>query len=460
VTDVLESREPARPDRTIGTFPLLAVDEVEARIAAAVDAQPAWAQDAPARARALHGWAGALEARSDALVQLLAREVGKPVREGRGEVARAVAILRYYAQAAYEPVAEIFPTADATAELRVHRRPVGVVAAICPWNFPVAIPAWKLAPALAFGNTALFKPSSSAVALGHLLMETASASLPAGVLQLVVAKPAAAAPLVADPRVAAVSFTGSVPVGNDIVARVAGRGAQVQAEMGGQNPAVVLDDADPEAAAAMIARAAMEFAGQKCTATRRVILSGPAAERVVPALVEAVRGLRVGPPDDDTVDSGPVINERARSDIERSVGGARDRGAQVLTGGGRPDGDGWFVEPTILRIADAADAFAQEETFGPAVSVLVARDDDEAVAIANGTRFGLAAAVYGTDLDRARRVAARLDAGMQRVNAPTTGVDFHTPFGGEKASSFGPHEQGRAAREFYTRTRTMLVRPG
>jgi aldehyde dehydrogenase (NAD+) len=280
------------------------------------------------------------------------------------------------------------------------------------------------------------------------------------VLQLAVTSPAGAGPLVDDPRIAAVSFTGSVPVGNDIVRRVAGRGAGVQAEMGGQNPAVVLDDADPEAAAAMIARAAMEFAGQKCTATRRVIVAGAGAERVVPALVEAVRGLKVGPPEDEAVDAGPVISERARADIERSVAGARDRGAEVLAGGGRPRDEGWFVEPAVLRVADPADAFTQEETFGPAVAVLVARDDDEAVAIANGTRFGLAAAVYGRDLDRARQVAARLDAGMQRVNAPTTGVDFHTPFGGEKASSFGPHEQGRAARDFYTRTRTLLSRPG
>jgi aldehyde dehydrogenase (NAD+) len=228
--------------------------------------------------------------------------------------------------------------------------------------------------------------------------------------------------------------------------------------MGGQNPAIVLDDVDFAAAASMIARAAMEFAGQKCTATRRVIVTEPVAAAFVPLLVDAVRAIRVGPPEDVSMDAGPVISEQARTDIEAALVGARNRGARVLVGGGRPPVDGWFVEPSVVRVDDPSDAFTQEETFGPAVAVLVARDDEDAVRIANATRFGLAAAVYGRDLERARLLAMRLDAGMQRVNAPTTGVDFHTPFGGEKASSYGPREQGRAAREFYTTTRTILTR--
>jgi acyl-CoA reductase-like NAD-dependent aldehyde dehydrogenase len=458
IAATIESREPARPDRIIGTFHLLGTSEIEERIGVAARVLNTWSQDAPARSRALDGWANAIEARGDAFADILVREVGKPVRESRGEVARAVAIIRYYAQAVFDPVAEVYPTAEPGAELRVHRRPVGVVAAICPWNFPVAIPVWKVAPALAYGNTALFKPSSSALATAHLLMEAAETSMPPGVLQQVATAPGTVGTLVDDRRVAAVSFTGSVEVGNDIVRRVVGRGALAQAEMGGQNPAIVLEDADIDAAASMIARAAMEFAGQKCTATRRVIVSDSIAAAFVPILVDAVRGLRMGPPEDESVDAGPVISQRARADVETALAAARDRGARLLSGGGRPPADGWFVEPTVLALDDPSDAFAQDETFGPAVAVLVARDDDHAVRIANGTRFGLAAAVYSQDLERARGVAMRLDAGMQRINAPTTGVDFHTPFGGEKASSFGPREQGRAAREFYTTTRTMLTR--
>jgi aldehyde dehydrogenase (NAD+) len=454
----VDSREPARPERVIGTFPLLDAAGVEERVERAVRALPAWGEDAPARSRALHGWANALEERTDALVDLLVREIGKPVRESRGEVTRTIAILRYYAQAVFDPTAEIFPTAEAGVELRVHRRPVGVVAAICPWNFPLAIPAWKLAPALAYGNTALFKPSSSALATGHLLMEAAATAIPPDVLHLVATAPGTSGTLTGDDRIAAVSFTGSVAVGNEIIRRVVGRGAIAQAEMGGQNPAIVLDDVDFAAAASMIARAAMEFAGQKCTATRRVIVTEPVAAAFVPLLVDAVRAIRVGPPEDVSMDAGPVISEQARTDIEAALVGARNRGARVLVGGGRPPVDGWFVEPSVVRVDDPSDAFTQEETFGPAVAVLVARDDEDAVRIANATRFGLAAAVYGRDLERARLLAMRLDAGMQRVNAPTTGVDFHTPFGGEKASSYGPREQGRAAREFYTTTRTILTR--
>jgi len=450
-------REPARPERVVGEFELLDAAGVGRRIDAALAALAGWSNDAPARSRALGVWADAVEGRSAEFVELLTREIGKPLRESRAEVGRAVAIIRYYAQAAYDPIAEIFPTAGET-ELRVHRRPLGVVAAICPWNFPVAIPAWKIAPALAYGNTVLFKPSSSALAIGHLLHEIAARAMPPGVLQLVPASSAALDPLLDDRRVAGVTFTGSVAVGNEIVRRVVSRGAPVQAEMGGQNASLVLDDADLPFAATTIARAAMEFAGQKCTATRRAIVSAAVADRFVPLLVDAVRAVRVDMPEEEAADLGPVISSEARSTIEHSLAGAQSRGARMLTGGRRPRDEGWFIEPALLALDDPTDEFAQEETFGPALAVLVARNDDEALAIANSTRFGLAGAVFATDLGRATRLAERLDAGLQRVNSPTTGVDFHAPFGGDKASGYGPREQGRAAREFYTKTRTMLVR--
>ncbi|HUG47347.1 MAG TPA: aldehyde dehydrogenase family protein [Candidatus Limnocylindria bacterium] len=457
MADLVVVREPARPERIVGTFGLLDRAAVVARIAAAQEAGPGWAADAAVRATALHGWAEAIARRAPQLVGLLIREVGKPPRESRAEVGRAVAIVRYYAQAPFDPIGEIFPSAGRDVELRVHRRPLGVVAAICPWNFPVAIPAWKIAPALAYGNTVLFKPSSSALAIGHLLAEAAGEVLPPGVLELVPAAPDALDPILDDPRIAAVTFTGSVPVGSAIVSRVASRGAPVQAEMGGQNPSIVLDDADQLHAATTIAKAAMEFAGQKCTATRRVIVSSAIAPAFVPLLVDAVRAVRVGMPDDETADLGPLINEGARTMVEEAIADARSRGARLLSGGNRPDGEGWFIEPAILEVDDPSDRFTQEETFGPAVAVLVADSDEQALAAANSTRFGLAGSVFSTDIERARQLAERLDAGIQRVNAPTTGVEHYTPFGGDKASGYGPREQGRAAREFYTRTRTMLI---
>jgi aldehyde dehydrogenase (NAD+) len=442
----------------LGSFTLADGPAVHQCIADAHAAAPAWMRDAAARAHALHGWANALERRSDALIRLVTREVGKPVRESRAELARAIGIVRYYAQAAYDPIAESYPTAG-DGELLVHRRPHGVVSVLCPWNFPIAIPAWKIAPALAFGNTVLFRPSSEALATAHLLVETARESLPEGVLGLIVSDHRASAALVDDPRIRAVSFTGSVPVGTMIIRRAAERGIPVQAEMGGQNASIVLPDADLPFAAETVARASMEYAGQKCTATRRAIVLRQVADEFARLLADSVDALAVGDPDDESTAVGPLINEAARTAFDDTVAAACARGAVSLTHRDAAAGDGWFVAPTVLRVEDPTDTFVNEETFGPAVAVLVVDSEEDAVRLANATRFGLSAAVFTRDLTRGRQLAAQLDVGLQRVNAPTTGVDFHVPFGGEKASGYGPREQGRAARDFFTHTRTMLIHP-
>jgi acyl-CoA reductase-like NAD-dependent aldehyde dehydrogenase len=385
--------------------------------------------------------------------------VGKPISEARGEVARTVAILRYYAQVALDPIGETYPSPDGRASLSVERRPLGTVALVCPWNFPLAIPAWKLAPALAVGNTVLLKPSSAALATATRLVELGQPHLPSGVLSVVSARGELADRLLDDPRVAGISFTGSAEVGHAIVARAVSRGAAVQAEMGGQNASVVLEDADLDAAAAMIAGAAMGYAGQKCTATSRVVVLRGVAERFVPLLVDRVRGLAVGDPLDEGTTVGPLISRDARDQVRSAVEDAVGRGARVLAGRSEPDRAGWFYAPTLLAVADAGDPFTQEETFGPAASVLVADSDADAVRIANGTRYGLSAAVFSQNLHHATTVAGQLDAGLIRVNASTAGVDYYAPFGGERASSYGPREQGRAALQFYTRTRTILVNP-
>ena len=456
----LTTWNPADPGARVGRVSVLEPHELERQLVAAVDSQPEWAARAARRAAALNQWADELERDGDDLAQLVAREVGKPIVEARAEVARGVAILRYYAQAAFDPTGELLPSPDGRSSLTVERHPLGTVLAIAPWNFPVAIPLWKLAPALAYGNAAIFKPSSAAAGTGARLVELAHRHVPAEVLVLAAVGRDQAQALLDDPRVAAVSFTGSEVVGRDLIVRVARRGGAVQAEMGGQNASIVLDDADISLAASTIAQAAMAYAGQKCTATSRVVVTRSVASTLTDALVAEIAQLRVGDPLDPETLVGPVISQDARQSVHGAVEDAVDRGAKILTGGGLPSDGGWFYPPTLLSVANPLDPFVQEETFGPAAAVMVAADDGEAVRIANSTRYGLSAAVFGRDLDRASVVARQLRAGLIRVNASTTGVDYYAPFGGVGASSYGPREQGRAAREFYTDTRTMLITPG
>lgn len=454
---IITTYEPAHPEVVVAQARSLTPAEVRVALATATEHQREWEASAAARSSALDGWAQAVLDEAEPLSHLVAREVGKPIREARGEVYRAISILRYYAQAAFDPTGEIYPGADERYGLEVRRRPLGTVLLITPWNFPIAIPAWKIAPALAYGNTVLFRPSSSAVGAASRFVELSRPAVPESVMQLVVAPPESVESLLDDPRVAGVSFTGSAAVGTTIVRRIAARGGTVQAEMGGQNASVVLADADLEFAATTIADAAMGYAGQKCTATSRVIVLRAVADRFVPLLVDRVRGLAVGDPTDESNVVGPVISQSAREAVAKAVAGATQRGARLLTGAEAPSQPGWFYRPTLVEVADPDDPFVQEETFGPAAAVLIAESEDEAIRLANGTRYGLSAAVFGANVGHAEAVAVRLDAGLIRVNASTAGVDFYAPFGGERASSYGPREQGRAAKEFYTRTRTILI---
>jgi aldehyde dehydrogenase (NAD+) len=394
---MLQSRSPQRPDDL-----LLEVEETSAGgVAGAVRrsraAGAAWAA-APAleRSTALVAAADALAGAAGDVTDLMVREVGKPVTEAAAEVARGVGILRYYAQQVLDPDGETYPGPGPAALLLARRRPRGVAGLITPWNFPVAIPLWKTAPALAFGNGVVLKAASEATALALRLQELLSPTLPDGLFQVVPGGAATGTALIE--QADCVSFTGSVEVGRQVAIAASTRGIPCQAEMGGLNASIVLPDANLERAAATIAGAAMGYAGQKCTATSRAIVVGDPGP-FTQALVAAVERLPVG----DPADKGTVV--------------------------------------------------------GPIAVVLPVADEDEAVAVANGVRYGLVTSVFTRDLDRALAVAARLDTGMIRVNAPTSGVDFHAPFGGEKDSSFGPREQGKVAREFYTSTRTITILP-
>jgi acyl-CoA reductase-like NAD-dependent aldehyde dehydrogenase len=453
----ITSRNPHDPADVLGEWQPAG----EAGVAAAVDraaaAAPGWAgTPAPARSAALTAAAGALESRAAEVTELVIREVGKPRSEAAGEVARGIAILRYYAQAALLPDGDTLPAASPGALLMARRRPVGVVGLVTPWNFPVAIPLWKAAPSLAFGNATVLKPSEESSAVALLLAEILAPRLPSGVFQVVPGAGETGRALTGHPGVAAVSFTGSVPAGRDVVARAAGRGARVQAEMGGQNASVVLADADFDRAATAIAYAAMGYAGQKCTATSRIIVEDAAYGKFRDQLVAAIAGLGVLDPAQDGTLVGPVISAAARDSALAAVGAS---GGTVLAGGTALDAPGFYLAPTLVELESPAGPLATEEVFAPVAALLRADSAEAAVAIANGVRYGLVTSLFTQDLGRALRLSDQFDAGMVRVNAPTSGVDFHAPFGGAKQSSYGPREQGLAARDFYTETRTVTIVP-
>ncbi len=451
------SVNPHNPDDVIGEWDAAGDGEIAAAVDRARAAARIWRRTPAAdRSAALGRAATAMEQRAGEITALTVREVGKPLSEARGEVARGVSIMRYYAQLALLPDGETLPAADPDALLMARRRPVGIVALLTPWNFPVAIPLWKAAPSLAYGNATVLKPSSAAAATALLLHEIIAPHLPADVFQVLLGGAGTARPLVEHPEVAAVSFTGSVPVGQDIARRVAGRGGRVQAEMGGQNPSIVLADADLAKAATTIAYAAMGYAGQKCTATSRVIVEEAVYPEFLDLLEAAVTSLQVVDPSAEGTLVGPVIDGAARSSALDAVAAS---GGRVITGGKPLDAPGFYLAPTLVELDGPTGPLATEEVFAPVAAVLSAESAARALTIANGVRFGLVAAVFTRDLGRALRLANFLDAGMVRVNAPTSGVDFHAPFGGVKESSYGPREQGLAARDFYTESRTVLIMP-
>jgi acyl-CoA reductase-like NAD-dependent aldehyde dehydrogenase len=451
------SVNPHDPAEVLGEWEPAGPAEAQAAVSRAVAASAAWREVPGAgRARALSDAATALEQRSAEITSLVVREVGKPVSEARGEVARGVAILRYYAQAALLPDGETIPAAAADQLLMTRHVPVGVAALLTPWNFPVAIPLWKAAPSLAYGNATILKPSSAAAATGTALAGILGAFLPADVFQVVLGGAAVAGQLIDHPDVAAISFTGSSEVGRQISRRAADRGCRVQAEMGGQNPSVVLADADLDRAATAIAYAAMGYAGQKCTATSRVIVERSVYSQFRDGLAAAVEALQVLDPADEKTLVGPVIDDGSRAGALAAVAAS---GGRVLTGGSALDAPGYYLAPTLVELDRPEGPLATEEVFAPVAALIPADSADQAVSIANAVRYGLVAAVFTSDLGRSLRLTRQLEAGMIRVNAPTSGVDFQAPFGGSKESSYGPREQGMAARSFYTESRTVLIVP-
>jgi len=457
----IPSLNPSDRDDVVGIVPDGSAADVAAAVDAATAALDGWRRlTGPARAEHLYRWADTIAARRDELARALMREVGKPIGEAVGEIGRCVVILRYYAGECVRAIGDVVPAQAPDTLQFTLREPLGVVALITPWNFPAAIPLWKAAPALAFGNTVVLKPAEQSSHVAMLLAGTAhAAGLPHGVLNVVAGRgDTVGDALLRHDAVRAVSFTGSTGVGAHVAAVCAARNVRFQTEMGGKNVAIVLADGDLDLAARLTAAGAMRYAGQKCTATSRAIVAREVADAFAQKLGAAVSALQLGPVDDANAAIGPLISEGAR---ERVLGALSTLGPQLLCGGRAPAGSGFergfYVEPAIVRDAGPDSPIAQEELFGPVVALMPADDLEHALALANRTRYGLSASLFTRDIASALQYIHRIEAGLVRVNGDTTGVDPHAPFGGMKGSSSGSREQGVAAREFYTEYRTVQI---
>jgi len=460
----LENRNPANPSDLIGLWPRSGAGDMAAAIDAAVAAAPGWAgTSALKRGEILLRAASLLEARAGEVAAAMTREEGKTGREATGETLRGVAILRYYAGEGSQPVGEVYPSANTRTLLYTLHVPLGIVGIITPWNFPVAIPLWKIAPALLYGNTVVFKPAEltplTATLLVHILEE---AGLPKGALNLVVGLGAEVGPtLTGDPRVTGVSFTGSNRVGREIGRVVQERGGKAQLELGGKNPVVVLADADLDQAAALTVQGAMMSAGQKCTATSRAIVERPVLEPFTRKVVERVESLVTGDGARERTNVSPLVSEAQRDRVKEYLDLAREEGVETLAGGGLLEGaeyqGGHFVQPTVYADVRPDSRLAQEEIFGPVVAIIPAEDYEEAVALANGVRFGLSASIFTRDIVRALRFAEDIKAGIVHINGETAGAEPQVPFGGMKESSSYSREQGKAAAQFFTQTKTVYL---
>ncbi|WP_119388336.1 aldehyde dehydrogenase family protein [Taklimakanibacter lacteus] len=446
----------------IGSYAQASQGDAEAAIAAAKAAAPQWSQTTPQqRADILEAVGVELLARKDEIGKLLAREEGKPLGNGVAETMRAAQIFKFFAQEALRlegvAIASVRPGVDVT----VTREPLGVVGLICPWNFPIAIPAWKMAPALAFGNTVVFKPADLVPGSAWALVEILSrAGLPKGVVNLVMGKGSVVGQAMLDSKdVNAISFTGSVATGARVAQACAMRGAKFQLEMGGKNPFIVLDDANLDVAVAAAVDGAFYQTGQRCTASSRLIVQSKIHDAFVTKTVEALKALKVDHALKDGTQVGPVVDENQLAQDLTYIDVGRHEGAELAWGGEllNRDTKGHYLSPALFVNTDNKMRINREEIFGPVASVIKVDSYEEALSVANDTAFGLSSGIATSSLKHATHFRRNSAAGMVMVNLPTAGVDYHVPFGGRKGSSYGPREQGRHAAEFYTAIKTAYT---
>src|SRR5438270_313491 len=459
---LVEDINPAKPSEAVAQVSMsnasLAVAAVEAASAASAD----WHRTpAPGRGEILRKAADLLEQRASTVGRDLTREEGKTLVEGIGETKRAAAILRYYAGLTLEADGQTYPSLSPKTFLFARREPIGVVAAITPWNFPIAIPAWKIAPALAYGNTVVWKPAELVpLTAMHLLQALIDAGLQKGVLNMVLGKGSEVGEvLTTHEGIDAISFTGSNPVGRSIQLKATQHGKKVQLEMGGKNPSVVLADADLPLAVDQVARGAFLSAGQKCTATSRVIVEKPVVEEFQERLGAMAKSWKLGNPLEADTKVGPVVCKDQMETVLGYIEMGEKEGGHFVAGGQRASdlGDGYYVQPTVITDLGHESRVSREEIFGPVATILPASSYEEAVKLANDTPFGLTASLFTNDLTKALRFVNDIRVGVVKINQESAGLEFQVPFGGAKESSSGSREQGQAAKEFFTQWKTVYM---
>ena len=463
--DTFEDRNPANTDEIVGLFSKGTAQDAEAAVEAAAAALPGWAgMAAPARGNFLYKAADILEKRFDQLGAEMTREEGKTLPEAKGEVRRAINIFRYFAGEGSRMPGMLVPSERDRVHMFALRKPVGVVGLITPWNFPIAIPAWKLAPALICGNTVALKPASAAPLSSWRIVEALDeAGVPKGVVNFVAGPGGEVGNgLLKAKSLKAVSFTGSCQIGAWLHGEASRRRLRIQLEMGGKNPTIVLADADFPSAVENVVNGAFFSTGQKCTATSRAIVEDAIYDRFLQALVERTRKLKVGDGMQAGVDIGPLVDQAQMDTVMKYVEIGRKEAGAPKVGGNRLNGDGlakgYFMEPTIFGDVTEQMTIAQEEIFGPVLAVMRAKDFDDAMRIANNIPFGLSSSIQTTNLSRAFDYVYRMEAGLLTVNLPSAGVEYQLPFGGTKDSSFGPKEQGPAALDFYSDYKTVYLK--
>jgi len=459
------SLNPANRNEVVGYLTMSEQSDVDRAVEAAVAAKKAWRKlSGAARGEYLYKAAAILERRIDEVAAMMTREMGKTLPEAKGETARGVAILKYYAGEGMRKIGDIIPSTDSEALMFTTRVPLGVVGVISPWNFPVAIPIWKMAPALIYGNTVVWKPALDTGVTAALIMEClAEAGFPAGVVNLVSGSGSVVGGRIAEhPAVDGVTFTGSNAVGKQIGQTALARGAKYQLEMGGKNPIIVAADADIDLAVDATISGGIRSTGQKCTATSRVIVEKAVYETFRDRLLAKVRGLKVGDGLQPDTWLGPCANENQWKTVLDYIEKGKAEGAELLYGGHQPEDpacqDGYYVVPAVFDKVDSKMAIAQEEIFGPVLALIQAEDLEHAIELANDVEFGLSASIYTQNIGHILAFIQDVDAGLVRINAETAGVELQAPFGGMKSSSSHSREQGQAAIEFFTAVKTVFVK--
>lgn len=462
--ETAHTTNPARPWESVSRYRTVSEEQLEHAIAAGAAAAAAWRRTPPhARAQILRTTADLLDQRADEIAQDLAAEQGKVLAVCRGEVARASAIFRYFSHDADTATGSMYASPRPGERIFTDRVPVGQVLCITPWNVPLGLPAWKIAPALAHGNTVLWKPSDVTPLVAVRLMEALiDAGLPAGVVNLSLGTPNLAERALRDPRIAVCTFTGSTRVGKHLIRVGAEHDTDVLAEMGGKNAAVVLADADLDWAADQIVAASMGWSGQRCTATSRIIVDKSIAEEFTRILLDRVGKLNVGDPNDAGSDLGPVSTQRQFDSIASMLEQGIEEGARVLIGGvpHRTDAGGFFIAPTLLDGVGTDNVLFQEELFGPVAAIVTAENAIHALELANEGDYGLSGSLFTSNLESALVLMDSFDVGVLHINSESCGADTHVPFGGFGASGTSHKEMGELARDFYTKVRTVYMRGG